>query len=61
MNRSLPPGDCGDRSFDPGRPSRRGRAVPGAGRLVGGIEADQGKDAAVVMHDAPKEKAHDGQ
>jgi hypothetical protein len=39
MNRSLPRGDCRRRIPDPRRPSRRGRAVPGTGGLVGGVAA----------------------
>ena len=43
MNRSLPPGDRGRRSPDPGRPSGPGRAVPGAGGLVDGVAAVAGE------------------
>src|ERR1019366_10467872 len=38
MNRTLPRGDCGDRSADHRRASRRSRLVPCAVRLVGGTE-----------------------
>jgi hypothetical protein len=39
VNRTLPPGDCGHRSADPGRASGPARAVLGACGLVGGTEA----------------------
>jgi hypothetical protein len=39
MNDALPPGNRGYRDSDPTRSSGYGGAVPGAGRLVGGIEA----------------------
>ena len=44
MNRALPPGDRGNRSAAPGRASGRGRAVPGAGGLVGGTAAAGASD-----------------
>jgi hypothetical protein len=60
MNRPLPPGDRGNRSSDPGRPSRRGRPVPGTGGLVDGVKADQGRDGALVIRAHWKDEAHDG-
>jgi hypothetical protein len=37
MSCPLPPGDCGTGSGDPRGASRSRRAVPGVGRLVGGV------------------------
>src|SRR4051812_26313626 len=39
VNRTMPPRGGGGRGSTAGRPSRRGRAQSGAGRLVGGTEA----------------------
>ena len=39
MNRTLPPGDRGHRSPDPGRASGPPGSLPGALRLVGGTAA----------------------
>ena len=56
MNRALPPRDRGYRGSDPGRPSRRRRSVPGAGRLVCRVEADQGRDRQ--MNERERTRAH---
>src|ERR1035441_5231421 len=46
MNQTLPPGDCGHRSSALGRaPGRRG-LMPRAVRLVWGVEAEAGENAA---------------
>jgi len=41
MNRSLPPGDCGDRSSDPGWARGHLGTVPDTGRLVDRVEDPQ--------------------
>src|ERR1017187_873361 len=46
MNQTLPPGDCGHRSSTLGWAPGCRRLVPGAIRLVWGIEAEAGENAA---------------
>jgi len=52
MNRATPRGDFRHRSSDPGGASRSGGAVPGSGRLVGGVAGDRrqaGTDALSLV------------
>ena len=54
MNRTLPPGDCGDRSEAAGAQFRRFRTVPGTRGLVGRVEHPRRRETSPSTYPAAR-------